>query len=277
MSTRSCGREKDGAKLEDRYDRQRFLLGAEGMSRLRDTHVALYGLGGSGASIALQLAYLGVGRLTIVDPDTVESSNLNRQVLYGYEDVGRLKIDAARDRLQAVDSDVEVVAKMRHTAESLPERIQEYSLVIDATDEYRFKVALDRACRAAGVPMIHTSAIGLRGTVVTFSDQQSSYEIFFELPTRGRSLNHVSDDEIESRRKRVIRAMVGELYGDELTDHVIAGRVDYQTFVAAPSVAAGVVTSEVIRLIMGQSPLYGPGNPFHFDLATGYFTTGVCQ
>ena len=122
---------------DQKQDRQKHLLGEQGITRLKNSHVAIYGLGGSGSPIALQLAYLGVGRLTLVDPDVVEESNLNRQLLYSLDDIGELKIIAAKNRIQKIDDDIQIKIDKSHDRRKLLETLETYDVVIDAADNYR--------------------------------------------------------------------------------------------------------------------------------------------
>ncbi len=120
----------------------------------------IVGAGGLGAPAALYLAAAGVGELTIVDPDTVERSNLQRQVLYDSDDAGRLKVEAAGERLVALNPNVEVV----RIAEALTEAnaralIAGHDLVLDGTDDFATRFAVNAACVAERVILV-SGAIG---------------------------------------------------------------------------------------------------------------------
>ena len=112
-------------------------VGESGQARLAAASVLLIGAGGLGSPSALYLAAAGVGRLGIVDPDRVELSNLQRQILHGTPDIGRLKLDSARDRLGSVNPEIEVVPHpVRFTAENAMGIAADYDVIVDGTDNF---------------------------------------------------------------------------------------------------------------------------------------------
>jgi molybdopterin-synthase adenylyltransferase len=146
----------------ERYARHLVLreIGGPGQQRLKAARVLIVGAGGLGAPAALYLAAAGVGELTIVDPDTVDRSNLQRQVLYETDDAGRLKVEAAGERLVALNPNVEVVriaeALTRANARAL---ISGHDLVLDGTDDFATRFAVNAACVAEGITLV-SGAIG---------------------------------------------------------------------------------------------------------------------
>src|SRR6187551_3134100 len=110
-------------------------IGVEGQRRLRNARVCVIGAGGLGAPVIQYLAAAGVGTLGIVDDDVVDVSNLQRQVIHGTADVGRAKVDSARDTVAALDPDIRVVVhRTRLTSENVDEVLRGYDLVVDGTD-----------------------------------------------------------------------------------------------------------------------------------------------
>ncbi len=251
--------------INQKHERQKYLLGKLGSTKLNKAHIAVYGLGGSGSPIALQLAYLGIGHISLIDPDIIEESNLNRQLLYNRSDIGTYKVDAAKNRIEQVDKNISVETELLHDKALLEKKVNTYTIVVDATDDYRFKVLLDRTCRSHNIPMIHTSAVGLRGTVVTFCDQSSSYEKLYELPTLGRNIEDVSNDEFEKRRQELIPLLVGDFYPPKVMEMLQGNEISWQTLVPAPTIAGGVAVVEIIRTVLGLPPMHPPSNPFNFN------------
>src|ERR1700752_3422290 len=122
------------ASERQRYSRHLLLpgIGEEGQLRLKDARVLCGGVGGLGSPAALYLAAAGVGTLGLVDFDRVDASNLQRQILYGTSDVGRPKVEVARERLRALNPDVQVIAHQeRLEAANARERIRGYDVVLD--------------------------------------------------------------------------------------------------------------------------------------------------
>ena len=146
----------------DRYARQLVLreIGGPGQQRLKDATVALVGAGGLGAPAALYLAAAGVGTLRLIDADTVALSNLQRQVIYGGADVGAAKVEAAARRLAALNPHVTVQARpVNLTSANAADLIAGCDLVLDGTDDFSTRFAVNAACRAAGVALV-SGAIG---------------------------------------------------------------------------------------------------------------------
>lgn len=160
----------DAASLSDkeylRYGRQLMLaeIGEAGQARLKDKSVLIVGLGGLGSPLALYLAGAGVGTLWLADGDTVDSSNLPRQILFDSEAVNHSKAELARERLAAHNPLVELIAiNQRLDAASLPEFVTEVDLVIDCCDNLATRQAINAACVAQGKPWVCAAAVGWQG------------------------------------------------------------------------------------------------------------------
>jgi sulfur-carrier protein adenylyltransferase/sulfurtransferase len=155
-----------------RYARQRRLpeLGDAGQARLASSRVLIVGVGGLGSPAAQYLAAAGVGTLGLVDDDVVDVSNLHRQPLYGTADVGRAKVDAAASRLAVVNPLVRVVRhEMRLTRENARAIIADYDIVLDGTDTFSARYAINDACVALGVPFVYGSVARFEGQVSVFA------------------------------------------------------------------------------------------------------------
>ena len=151
-----------------RYARQIVLpeVGVAGQTALRDSRVLLVGLGGLGCPAARYLAGAGIGTLLLADRDRVERSNLPRQTLYTEADVGRLKVDATIEHLAVVDGSV--LLKGLHGAEATLAAVREADVVLDCTDNFEARFALNAACVAARVPLVSGAAIRWQGQVAAF-------------------------------------------------------------------------------------------------------------
>ena len=169
----------------DRYSRQVMLeqIGYTGQQRLAAAGVCIVGAGGLGSPIASRMAGMGVGRIRIVDRDVVEASNLHRQTLYAESDVGRVKVEAAAERLRAMNSGVRV--------EALPMSVNDHNaadvvggcdVVIDALDSVAARYALNRECVRSGTPFVTGAAVGVSGQVFTVMPGKSAcYHCVFPL------------------------------------------------------------------------------------------------
>ncbi|MCB1775879.1 MAG: molybdopterin-synthase adenylyltransferase MoeB [Candidatus Competibacteraceae bacterium] len=154
-----------------RYSRQILLpeFDMAGQERLRDSHALIIGLGGLGSPVAMYLAAAGVGRLTLVDFDTVDLSNLQRQIIHRTTDIGRSKVASARDGLLALNPliKVETIAWALAEKEWL-EQVQGADVVVDASDNRPTRLAINAACVQAGTPLVIGAAIRLEGQVLVW-------------------------------------------------------------------------------------------------------------
>ncbi len=157
-----------------RYSRQILLpdFGVAGQERLRSSRVLVVGLGGLGSPAAMYLAAAGVGRLVLADFDAVDLSNLQRQILHTTERLGMPKADSARIALAALNPEVELVLVKRSlTQETLPALVADVDLVLDCSDNFATRFAVNAACVVARKPMVSGAAIRMEGQVAVFSGQ----------------------------------------------------------------------------------------------------------
>jgi molybdopterin-synthase adenylyltransferase len=158
-----------------RYSRQILLpqVGIEGQQRLRDSRVLIIGMGGLGSPAAMYLAASGVGHLVIVDYDRVELSNLQRQIAHNTPNIGLLKVESAHRTLQALNPEVRITAfDTRLDADALAEQVALADAVVDATDNFATRFALNRVCVAEKTPLISGAAIRMEGQVAVFRPDQ---------------------------------------------------------------------------------------------------------
>jgi adenylyltransferase/sulfurtransferase len=154
-----------------RYSRHLILpeIGVLGQRKLKNAKVLLVGTGGLGAPLGMYLAAAGVGTLGLVDFDTVDASNLQRQIIHGTKDVGRPKIDSARDRLHDINPHVKVIAyETRLTAANALDIIREYDVVADGTDNFPTRYLVNDACILLKKPNVYGSIFRFEGQASVF-------------------------------------------------------------------------------------------------------------
>ncbi|WP_018953308.1 HesA/MoeB/ThiF family protein [Thioalkalivibrio sulfidiphilus] len=154
-----------------RYSRQIMLPQVEvaGQQRIMDAHALIIGAGGLGAPVALYLAAAGVGTLTLADPDIIELSNLQRQIIHHTNDIGRPKVVSAADKLAAVNPEVKVNAvQAAMDADSLDAAVRDASIVLDCTDNFTTRFAVNAACVRHRKPLISAAVIRFEGQITVF-------------------------------------------------------------------------------------------------------------
>lgn len=155
-----------------RYSRQIVLreVGVNGQQLLRDSTVLVVGLGGLGSAAALYLAGAGIGRLLLCDRDRVDASNLQRQTLYTQADIGRPKTEAACEHLQALNKDValEILGP-----DGIEAAVKRADVVLDCTDNFTSRFALNALCVKARKPLVSGAAIRFEGQLAVFDLRQS--------------------------------------------------------------------------------------------------------
>jgi len=143
-------------------------FGEEGQRRLKGSHVLIIGIGGLGCASSTYLTAAGVGRITLVDFDVVELSNLNRQVLYGEEDIGEKKVTIAQRKLSKLNPEVEIIPIFdRITKGNILRMISRVQVVLDGLDNFDTRLLVNWACVKNKIPYIHGGVSRFRGLVTT--------------------------------------------------------------------------------------------------------------
>jgi len=160
-----------------RYSRQIMLpqIDIDGQERLLAARALIIGAGGLGSPAAMYLAAAGVGHIAIADPDSVELSNLQRQLLHHDRDIGRNKVDSAEDTLKLVNPDIRVstiAAALQD--EALDEEVRQADVALDCSDNFATRFAVNRACVKHRTPLVSGAAIRMEGQVAVFDSSREN-------------------------------------------------------------------------------------------------------
>jgi len=170
----------------ERYSRNILVseIGIEGQEKLAAASVLIIGLGGLGSPAALYLAAAGVGRIGIADADVVELSNLQRQVIHTTNDIGREKVESAREKILALNPDVEVITYPEYlNSRNISDIISGYDFIVDGTDNYASKFLINDACVLADKPFVHAGILGFYGELMTVIPHKTPcYRCLFSAP-----------------------------------------------------------------------------------------------
>ncbi len=169
----------------ERYSRQILLpqFDIAGQLALKASKVLIIGVGGLGSPAALYLAAAGVGHLHLVDDDCVDLSNLQRQVLHQQDSIGLSKVESAKAQLQRINSAISIVAdRQRLEGEALKHAISAVDVVLDCTDNFETRIAINQACLQTQTPLVSGAAIRFEGQVATFDarvDDSPCYQCLY--------------------------------------------------------------------------------------------------
>ncbi len=170
----------------ERYSRQIILpnVGGKGQEKLLKAKVLIIGAGGLGSPCALYLASAGIGKIGIADSDKVELNNLQRQILHSNSSIGKTKVESAKERLAAINPDVEVIAhNLRLTSENILDIIRDYDIVVDGSDNFPTRYLVNDACVLSGKPLSHGGIFRFDGQAMTILPHKSAcYRCLFPEP-----------------------------------------------------------------------------------------------
>ncbi|SEK23901.1 adenylyltransferase and sulfurtransferase [Pseudomonas agarici] len=189
-----------------RYSRQILLrqVDIDGQWRLKNSRVLIVGLGGLGAPVALYLAAAGVGELHLADFDSVDLTNLQRQIIHDTDSVGSSKVDSALRRLTAINPEISLISHRQALDEdSMRAAVVAVDLVLDCCDNFATREAVNAACVAAGKPLVSGAAIRFEGQLSVFDPRRA------ESPCYHCLYGHGSEAELTCSEAGVIGPLVG--------------------------------------------------------------------
>ena len=164
-----------------RYSRHILLdeIGIEGQHRLLGSHALVIGAGGLGSPVALYLGTAGVGRITLVDHDTVDLTNLQRQIAHGMDRIGQAKVESAAKSVHAINPEVQVTAiTQRADATTLAVLVAQADVVLDCSDNFATRHAVNAACVTHRKPLVSGAAIGFDAQVSVYDTRQSQHPCY---------------------------------------------------------------------------------------------------
>lgn len=235
--------------MGNKFDRTKRLLGADAMTKLNNSHVAVFGIGGVGGHAADALVRSGIGEITIVDSDEVAESNINRQLIATTKTVGWKKVDVMEAHLLEINPEVKV---KKHCCFFLPETkaqfdFSQYDYVIDAVDTVTAKLALVEACEEAGVPIISSMGAGNKL-------DPTAFEVADIYKTSVCPLAKVMRKELKARGVKHLKVVYSkeiplEPIQDEdfVSDEKRARRATPGSIAFVPSVAGLILAGEVVK------------------------------
>lgn len=232
--------------VKEQFIRTRLLLGDEGLERLKNARVAVFGVGGVGGFVIEALVRSGIGAIDLIDSDTVDISNLNRQIIATHSSLGRLKTEVMRERIADINPDCQVTV---HNCFYLPETedqfdFKEYDYVVDAIDTVTGKISLVMKAQEAGTPIMCSMGAGNKLNPVQF-------EIADIYQTSVCPLARVMRQELKKRGVKKLKVVYSKERPVEhkfkLENKENANKPTPGSIAFAPSVAGLLIASEVVK------------------------------
>jgi adenylyltransferase/sulfurtransferase len=170
----------------ERYSRQIILpdVGGKGQEKLLKAKVLIIGAGGLGSPVALYLAAAGIGKIGIVDSDSVELNNLQRQILHSTKDIKKSKVESAKEKLINLNPDIEIIPyQLRLTSHNILDVIRDYDVISDGSDNFPTRYLVNDACVLTGKPLFHAGILRFDGQAMTILPKDTAcYRCVFSEP-----------------------------------------------------------------------------------------------
>ncbi len=238
--------------MEERFERTAMLLGEESVEKLKNTHVAIFGVGGVGGYVLEGLARCGVGKFTLIDNDTVSVSNINRQIIATEGTVGRPKVEVAKERVLSINPAAEVNTKnMFFLPDNAGEMdFSEFDFVVDAVDTVSAKIEIVLRCQEADVPIISSMGTGNKL-------DPTAFEVTDIYKTSVCPLARVMRSELKKRGVKKLKVVYSKEEPMKPVNDgikVVNGRRSVPASVSfVPSVAGLIIAGEVIKHLVREA------------------------
>ena len=236
---RSDESERCDTKMLTQFSRTELLLGEEAMNKLKNSHVAVFGIGGVGGYVCEALVRSGIGAFDLIDKDTVDLTNLNRQIIATRSTIGRYKAEVMKERMLDINPDVDVRI---HNSFFLPDNadefpFSEYDYVVDAVDTVTAKIALVMKCQSEGIPIISSMGAGNKLDA-------SAFKVADIYKTNVCPLAKVMRRELKKRGIRKLKVV----YSEEIPTRPVNNPENVPGSVAfVPSAAGLIIAGEVVK------------------------------
>lgn len=178
--------------------RQMSIVTKSQQTRFKESKIGVIGCGGIGGSVIEMLARMGVGKLTIIDKDSFDMSNLNRQLMSSIDSLGKSKSEVTKENIRLANPYVKVKAVDGELNEdNLEEVLSDCDVVVDALDNLFTRVLVSRFTKENGIPFVHGAIHGTKGQLTVFNEKTPSYEKLFSLPSEAKELDKNTKFELQ--------------------------------------------------------------------------------
>ncbi|RNC73133.1 MAG: hypothetical protein ED859_00035 [Desulfuromonadales bacterium] len=257
-------------------DRNIGLLTEEQQERLRTSKVAVFGMGGIGGTAFEVLVRCGIGTFSIVDKDTFEPTNMNRQIFAYPHTMGRMKIDVAAEWAKQINPDIRVGTFERVGEDNIAEIIRDADVIVQGIDQLKPCIIASRKAREMGIPLVEGWAIPY-GNVRTFTAQTPTLEEAYGLPTIGRDVSAITDEEFTKLGIELLLGLgkiegVADFYNEGARKRIAAGRLT--SFAPMVWLTSVLMAMETVKVLLNWGEIaFGPNftlyDPFKHRIPRG--------
>ena len=209
----------------DRYSKQIILkkFGIIGQKKVISSKVLVIGMGGLGCPLALYLAGLGVGKIGIVDNDKIELSNLNRQIIYDYDDIGKYKVDVAKKRIKNINKDIFIKSyKLRLSKSNILNIIKNFDIICDGTDNFETRLLINDFCLKKRKVLISAAVSGFDGHIFKFNFKKKTPCFRCYMPELPPNDNNCETEGVTP----TLTGMMGTLQANEVLNSILFNKTD---------------------------------------------------
>ena len=209
----------------DRYSKQIILkkFGIIGQKKIISSKVLVIGMGGLGCPLALYLAGLGVGKIGIVDNDKIELSNLNRQIIYNYNDIGKYKVDVAKKRIKNINKDIFIKSyKLRLSKSNILNIIKNFDIICDGTDNFETRLLINDFCLKKRKVLISAAVSGFDGHIFKFNFKKKTPCFRCYMPELPPNDNNCETEGVTP----TLTGMIGTLQANEVLNSILFNKTD---------------------------------------------------
>lgn len=209
----------------DRYSKQIILkkFGIIGQKKIISSKVLVIGMGGLGCPLALYLAGLGVGKIGIVDNDKIELSNLNRQIIYNYNDIGKYKVDVAKKRIKNINKDIFIKSyKLRLSKSNILNIIKNFDIICDGTDNFETRLLINDFCLKMRKVLISAAVSGFDGHIFKFNFKKKTPCFRCYMPELPPNDNNCETEGVTP----TLTGMIGTLQANEVLNSILFNKTD---------------------------------------------------
>ena len=209
----------------DRYSKQIILkkFGIIGQKKVISSKVLIIGMGGLGCPLALYLAGLGVGKIGIVDNDKIELSNLNRQIIYDYNDVGKYKVDVAKKRIKNINKNIFIKSyKLRLNKNNILNIIKDFDIICDGTDNFETRLLINDFCLKKRKVLISAAVSGFDGHIFKFNFKKKTPCFRCYMPEVPPNENNCETEGVTP----TLTGVIGTLQANEVLNSILFNKTD---------------------------------------------------